>query len=316
MVAIQEAATDAPAVVGGGGSQSKALLRRALANRRIAWAGGFLLLLVLVAIFAPLLTPYDYRDMIGKPLTSRGLMGTDDFGRDVFSRLLIGLRTSLTVAVLAVLVAAVVGVTLGLLAGYGKRWLSSLIMRGIDVLLSFPPIVLAIAVVAILGAAPINVVLVIGVLYIPRFTRIVYNQVLTVRHLEYVEAAKIMGTRQSSILVRTILPNVSAPIVVQLSLSVSFAVQMEAGLSFLGLGAQPPLPSLGTMVATGRNFLEIAPALLIYPSVLIILLVLALNVFGDGVRDLIDPRKRGQRHQPSETHSAPNATHRKGRSPQ
>lgn len=296
MVAIHETATDIPVVVGGAGSRPKGLLRRALANRRIAWAGGFLLLLVLVAIFAPLLTAYDYRDMIGKPLASQGLMGTDDFGRDVFSRLLIGLRTSLTVAVLAVLVAAVVGVTLGLLAGYGKRWLSSLIMRGIDVLLSFPPIVLAIAVVAILGAAPINVVLVIGVLYIPRFTRIVYNQVLTVRHLEYVEAAKIMGTRQSSILFRTILPNVSAPIVVQLSLSVSFAVQMEAGLSFLGLGAQPPLPSLGTMVATGRDFLEIAPALLIYPSVLIILLVLALNVFGDGVRDLIDPRKRGQRH--------------------
>lgn len=296
MVAIQETATDTPVVVGGAGSRPKGLLRRALGNRRIAWAGGFLLLLVLVAIFAPLLTPYDYRDMIGKPLASLGLMGTDDFGRDVFSRLLIGLRTSLTVAVLAVLVAAVVGVTLGLLAGYGKRWLSSLIMRGIDVLLSFPPIVLAIAVVAILGAAPTNVVLVIGVLYIPRFTRIVYNQVLTVRHLEYVEAAKIMGTRQSSILFRTILPNVSAPIVVQLSLSVSFAVQMEAGLSFLGLGAQPPLPSLGTMVATGRDFLEIAPALLIYPSVLIILLVLALNVFGDGVRDLIDPRKRGQHH--------------------
>lgn len=271
----------------------KGVFRRAVANRRIAWAGGFLALIALVAMFAPLLIPHDYRDMIGRPLTSEGLMGTDDFGRDVFSRLLIGLRTSLTVAVLAVLVAGVVGVTLGLVAGYGRRWLSTLIMRGIDVLLSFPPIVLAIAVVAILGADPINVILVIGVLYIPRFTRIVFNQVLTLRNLEYVEAAEIMGTRQSSILFRTILPNVSAPIIVQLSLSISFAIQLEAGLSFLGLGAQPPLPSLGTMVATGRDFLEVSPSLLIYPSVLIVLVVLALNVFGDGLRDLVDPRKRG-----------------------
>lgn len=295
MVALQEIRADgapasAPRAV------RKGLFRRALANRRIAWAGGFLVVIVLVAAFAPLLAPYDYRDMIGHPLTSQGVMGTDDFGRDVFSRLLIGLRTSLTVAVLAVVVAGVLGVSLGLVAGYGRRWVSTLIMRGIDVLLSFPPIVLAIAVVAILGADPVNVIGVIGVLYIPRFTRIVYNQVLTLRHLEYVEAAEIMGTKRSSILFRTILPNVSAPIIVQLSLSISFAIQMEAGLSFLGLGAQPPLPSLGTMVATGRDFLEVSPSLLIYPSVLIVLVVLALNVFGDGLRDLVDPRKRGHGH--------------------
>ncbi|NGN64333.1 ABC transporter permease [Streptomyces sp. A7024] len=272
---------------------SKYFLRRLAANRRTAIAGGFLLLVGLAALLAPLIAPHDYRDIVGKPLTQGGVLGVDDFGRDVLSRLLIGLRTSLAVALSAVVIAGVLGTALGLVAGYGSRLVSGVIMRGIDILLSFPPIVLAIAVVAAMGPALINVVMVIGVLYIPRFTRIVYSQVLAIRHVEYVEASEVMGTRRSTILLRTILPNVAAPVIVQLSLSVSFAIQMEAGLSFLGLGAQPPLPSLGTMVGAGRDFLEVQPSLLIYPSVLIILLVLALNVFGDGLRDLLDPRRRG-----------------------
>ncbi|MBU7599378.1 ABC transporter permease [Streptomyces sp. P38-E01] len=272
----------------------RSFARRVVTNRRTAIAGGFLLFVAAVALLAPLITPHDYRDIVDKPLTSGGALGVDDYGRDVLSRLLIGLRTSLSVALSAVLVAGVVGVTLGLVAGYAGRVASTLIMRGIDVLLSFPPIVLAIAVVAVLGPKLVNVVLVIGVLYIPRFTRIVYSQVLTIRNLEYVEAAQVMGARPTSLLLRTILPNVAAPIIVQLSLSVSFAIQMEAGLSFLGLGAQPPLPSLGTMVGSGRDFLEVQPTLLIYPSILIVLVVLALNVFGDGMRDLLDPRRRGR----------------------
>ncbi|MGW3953222.1 ABC transporter permease [Streptomyces sp. NPDC004752] len=276
-----------------GGIGRKSFLSRLVANRRTSVAGAFLLLIAVLAVFAPLLAPHDYRDIVGKPLSSGGVLGIDDFGRDVLSRLLIGLRTSLGVALSAVLVAGVLGVALGLVAGYVGRRVSVVIMRGIDILLSFPPIVLAIAVVAVLGPALVNVVLVIGVLYIPRFTRIVYSQVLAIRHVEYVEAAEIMGTRPAGIVLRTILPNVAAPVIVQLSLSVSFAIQMEAGLSFLGLGAQPPLPSLGTMVGSGRDFLEVQPTLLIYPSVLIILVVLALNVFGDGMRDLLDPRRRG-----------------------
>ncbi|MEU6711358.1 ABC transporter permease [Nonomuraea sp. NPDC046802] len=282
--------SDAPAIKS---TDKRTFLRRMLANRRTSIAGAFLLLVALVTVFARLIAPYDYRDIVGKPLTSASTLGIDDFGRDVLSRLLVGLQVSLGVALSAVLVAAVIGVALGLVAGYVGRWASTIIMRGIDVLLSFPPIVLAIAVVAIMGPALVNVVLVIGVLYIPRFTRIVYTQVLAIRNLEYVEASKIMGARPAGILAGTILPNVAAPIIVQLSLSVSFAIQMEAGLSFLGLGAQPPLPSLGTMVGAGRDFLEVQPTLLLYPSVLIILVVLALNVFGDGMRDLLDPRRRG-----------------------
>jgi peptide/nickel transport system permease protein len=271
----------------------KTFWRRAFRNRRTAFAGGFLVLIGLIALFAPIIAPHDYRDMVGLPLSPQGLLGTDDFGRDVFSRLLIGLRTSLSVAVSSVMIAALIGVTLGLIAGYSGRIVGTVIMRAVDILLSFPPVVLAIAAVAILGDELVNVVLVIGVLYIPRFTRIVYSQVLALRHVEYVDAAKIMGASTPNILLRTILPNVSAPIIVQLTLSVSFAIQLEAGLSFLGLGAQPPLPSLGSMVGTGRDFLEVQPSLLIYPSVVIVAVVLAFNVFGDGLRDLLDPRKRG-----------------------
>jgi peptide/nickel transport system permease protein len=271
----------------------KTFWRRAIRNRRTAIAGGFLVLIALVALLAPLVAPHDYRDMVGLPLSPQGLLGTDDFGRDVFSRLLIGLRTSLSVAVSSVIIAAVLGVALGLVAGYSGRIVGTVIMRAVDILLSFPPVVLAIAAVAILGEELVNVVLVIGVLYIPRFTRIVYSQVLSLRNVEYVDAAKIMGASTPNILLRTILPNVSAPIIVQLTLSVSFAIQLEAGLSFLGLGAQPPLPSLGSMVGTGRDFLEVQPSLLIYPSIVIVAVVLAFNVFGDGLRDLLDPRKRG-----------------------
>jgi peptide/nickel transport system permease protein len=284
---VTAAATEAAPI------RPKTFWRRAIRNRRTAIAGGFLVLIALVALLAPLIAPHDYRDMVGLPLSPQGLLGTDDFGRDVFSRLLIGLRTSLSVAVSSVIIAAVLGVALGLVAGYSGRIVGTVIMRAVDILLSFPPVVLAIAAVAILGEELVNVVLVIGVLYIPRFTRIVYSQVLSLRNVEYVDAAKIMGASTPNILLRTILPNVSAPIIVQLTLSVSFAIQLEAGLSFLGLGAQPPLPSLGSMVGTGRDFLEVQPSLLIYPSIVIVAVVLAFNVFGDGLRDLLDPRKRG-----------------------
>jgi peptide/nickel transport system permease protein len=291
MTLTQAILTDAP--VAATPVAPRTFWRRAMRNRRTSIAGGVLVLTALVALFAPFMAPHDYRDMVGLPLSSQGLLGTDDFGRDVFSRLLIALRTSLSVAVSSVVVAAVIGVALGLIAGYAGRSVGTVIMRAIDILLSFPPVVLAIAAVAILGDELVNVVLVIGVLYIPRFTRIVYSQVLALRNVEYVDAAKVMGASTPNILLRTILPNVSAPIIVQLTLSVSFAIQLEAGLSFLGLGAQPPLPSLGSMVGTGRDFLEVQPSLLIYPSMVIVAVVLAFNVFGDGLRDLLDPRKRG-----------------------
>ncbi|PSL00297.1 peptide/nickel transport system permease protein [Murinocardiopsis flavida] len=265
--------------------------RRALRNPRISIAGGLLLVAALAAALAPVITPFDYRDQVALPLTGSGLLGTDDFGRDVLSRLVMGMRTSLVVAAAAVVIAAVLGVLAGLVAGYLGGWTAVAVTRGADILLSFPAVVLAIAAVAILGPELRNVVIVIGVLYVPRFARIVYVQVLTVRSAEYVDAARVMGAGPMRIMLRTVLPNIAAPIIVQTSLSLSFAVQVEAGLSFLGLGAQPPLPSLGTMVAAGRDFLEVQPSLLIHPAVVIIAIVLALNVLGDGLRDLLDPRR-------------------------
>ncbi|TCP53020.1 peptide/nickel transport system permease protein [Tamaricihabitans halophyticus] len=266
---------------------------RCLRNPRVLIAGGFLAIIGLLVLLAPWLAPADYRAQIDLPLTNAGVLGTDDFGRDVLSRLIVGVRTSMLVAVLAVLVAGAAGVFLGLVAGFRGGWLSVVIMRGIDILLSFPPIVLAIAAVAILGPELRNVVIVIGILYIPRFTRVVYTQVLSLREAEYVQADRVLGASSTRTMFRTVLPNVTAPIIVQGSLSLSFAVQIEAGLSFLGLGAQPPLPSLGTMVGAGRDFLEVQPSLLIFPAIVIVAIVLALNVVGDGLRDVLDPR-RGQ----------------------
>ncbi|MQA80913.1 MAG: ABC transporter permease subunit [Streptosporangiales bacterium] len=269
--------------------------RRMLRNRRVVICGSILAVIGLAALFAPLLAPYDYRDPVGIPLSagsSVGWIGTDDFGRDVLSRLIHGSRVSLGVSVVAVLIASTFGTLIGLVAGYFRGATETISMRGIDILLCFPPVVLAVAAVAALGPELRNVILIIGVLYIPRFARIVYGSVLSVSTMEYVIAARSMGSGALRILSRTVLPNVTAPILVQLSLSLGFAIQIESGLSFLGLGAQPPLPSWGSLVASGRDFLEVRPMLLIAPAVVIAVTVLALNILGDGLRDVFDPRRR------------------------
>lgn len=269
--------------------------RRMLRNRRVLICGSILAVIGLVALFAPLLAPYDYRDPVGIPLSaggSVGWIGTDDFGRDVLSRLIHGSRVSLGVSVVAVLIASTFGTLIGLVAGYFRGATETISMRGIDILLCFPPVVLAVAAVAALGPELRNVILIIGVLYIPRFARIVYGSVLSVSTMEYVTAARSMGSGALRTLTRTVLPNVTAPILVQLSLSLGFAIQIESGLSFLGLGAQPPLPSWGSLVASGRDFLEVRPMLLIAPAVVIAVTVLALNILGDGLRDVFDPRRR------------------------
>ncbi|GAA2102410.1 MULTISPECIES: ABC transporter permease [Brevibacterium] len=264
---------------------------RLLRNPRTFVSGAFFVLVFAAVAFGPALYPIEFRAQVGVPLTQNGLLGTDDFGRDVFARLLVATRTSLLVAAGAVVIALVLGVGLGLLAGFLGGWTSTIIMRGSDILLSFPAVILAIATVAILGPDLVNVVLVIGVIYVPRFTRVVYAQAVSIRSAQYVDAERVNGTPTWSIIARTVLPNVMSTVIVQASLSLSFAIQVEAGLSFLGLGAQPPLASLGTMIASGRDFLEVQPTLLIYPSLILIAIVLAVNVLGDGLRDVLDPRR-------------------------
>ncbi|MFP3398007.1 ABC transporter permease [Brevibacterium sp. H602] len=273
------------------GPVSRGIVRRLIKNPRTCISGVFFILVVLVVLLGPLIYPITYREQVGIPLSQDGLLGTDDFGRDVLARLIIATRTSMLVAVGAVVIALVAGVGLGLLAGFLGGWTSTIIMRGSDILLSFPAVILAIAAVAILGPDLINVVIVIGVLYVPRFTRVVYAQSVAIRSAQYVDAERVNGTTTASIITRTVLPNVMSTVIVQASLSLSFAIQVEAGLSFLGLGAQPPLASLGTMIASGRDFLEVQPTMLIYPSLLLIAIVLAVNVLGDGLRDVLDPRR-------------------------
>jgi peptide/nickel transport system permease protein len=265
---------------------------------RIVLPGAFLLLMVICAIFAPVIAPYSPSKLLDLPLLdpSRDYwLGTDDFGRDVLSRLIYGARISLGVAGVSVAFATLVGTTLGLIAAFYRGWAETLIMRFIDILLSFPTIVLAIAIVAMLGPSVRNVMIVIGIIFIPRFTRVVYGATLSTREAEFVQAARVIGARGGRIIVKAILPNVLAPVFVQISLSLGSAILVETGLSFLGLGAQPPTPSWGNMVADARDFMEQTPLLLIAPAAVIGLTILSLNMLGDGLRDTLDPRLRGSR---------------------
>lgn len=271
---------------------------RMLRTPRVMVPGAFLLLMAICAIFAPIIAPYSESKLLDLPLldpTRDYWLGTDDFGRDVLSRLIYGARISLGVAGVSVAFASIVGTTLGLVAAYYRGWAETLIMRSIDVLLSFPTIVLAIAIVAMLGPSVRNVMIVIGIIFIPRFTRIVYGSTLVTREAEFVQAAQVIGARGWRIIFKAILPNVLAPIFVQISLSLGSAILIETGLSFLGLGAQPPAPSWGNMVADARDFMEQKPLLLIAPAAVIGLTILSLNMLGDGLRDTLDPRLRGSR---------------------
>ncbi|MGE3913597.1 MAG: ABC transporter permease [Chloroflexota bacterium] len=271
----------------------QSLLTRVFKSPRIVISSLFLVLIGLISLAAPLVAPQDPTQLLAKPLLEPSAeypLGTDDFGRDALSRLIYAGRISLGVSVSSVVIATLVGVWLGLLAGYFGGWADTLIMRAMDLLLSFPTIVLAIAIVAMLGASLTNLVLVIAIVYIPRFVRIVYGATLGIRELEFVMAARVAGATDLRILRLAVLPNVLTPIMVQFSLSLGFAILVETGLSFLGLGAQPPTPSWGNMVAAARPFMETNTWLLLAPAAAVGLTILTLNTLGDGLRDLLDPR--------------------------
>ncbi len=257
----------------------------------------FLILVGLISLAAPILVPHDPTALLDMPLlgpNSTYWLGTDDFGRDELSRLIYAGRVSLGVSVSAVTIAAIIGVALGLCAGFYRGIADFIIMRSVDMLLSFPTIVLAIAMVAFLGNSIRNIIIAIALVYVPRFVRVVYGSTLTIRNADFVEAARVVGAPGFYIMRTAILPNVAAPIFVQFSLSLGFAILVESGLSFLGLGAQPPTPSWGNMIAAARPFID-QPQLLIAPSAMIGLTILALNTLGDGLRDALDPRLHGSR---------------------
>ncbi|HEX5164213.1 MAG TPA: ABC transporter permease [Thermomicrobiales bacterium] len=277
-------------------SRSREILRGLVRNKGALAGLIILIVMILGAVFAPLITTYD-PIKIDPP--SRTLppsrdhwLGTDAFGRDIYTRIVYGGRVSLPVGLIAVAIAASVGALLGLIAGYYGRWADGIIMRLIDILLAFPNIMLALIIVAILGPNIRNVMIAVGVGAIPAYTRLIRGQVLSARELLYVEAAKVIGVPTSKIMYRHILPNVVSPVIVLGTLSVGTAILAAAGLSFLGLGAQPPRPEWGSMLADGRQFLRSHWWVATMPGMAIALTVLSINMFGDGLRDILDPRIR------------------------
>jgi peptide/nickel transport system permease protein len=268
-------------------------LERALGGRAAVFGAGLLGLLVLMAIFAPLLAPHDpehidsARVLAGPDLSHP--FGSDQLGRDVLSRVLFGLRTSLAVAIGSVALAMVVGVPLGLLAGYRGGWVDSLIMRPIDLLLALPALLLAITLIAILGEGSLVALVAIAIIYLPILARVVRSSALVVRERPFVTAARARGASPLSVMTRHVLPNAIGPALVQATVLMGFAIQIEAALAFLGLGAQPPTPSLGLMLLDGYQVLQQAPWVDIYPGVAIALAVIAFFLIGDGLRRVYDP---------------------------
>jgi peptide/nickel transport system permease protein len=255
-------------------------------------------LMIFLALTADFLTPYDpnYQDYT-KFREAPSLdhpFGTDQVGRDVYSRVIYGTRISLQVGVIAVGIGMTVGVMLGLVAGLYGGWIDELIMRVMDAVYAFPALVLALAITAALGTGIVNIMIAIGVVYMPSYARLVRGQVLSVRERDFVIAAQLLGAGPLRLMFLHIWPNVTAPIIVQASLNVSTAILTEASLSFLGLGVRPPTPSWGSSLQGGYQYLSSAPWLSIYPGIAIFVAVLAFNLFGDGLRQLLDPRLRGR----------------------
>ena len=280
----------------GGASARVPLRRRVRRHAQILIALPLLAGLVLVASLAPLLMRHDPNRLNPRvkvqPPSQTYVLGTDEFGRDILSRLAYGARITLIVTFASVVLAAVGGTALGSVAAYAGRAVEMVIMRTMDGMLCFPPILLGIFVVTFLGPSLVNLVLVIGVLYIPRFTRVVHSSTLAIRELEYVESARALGSSALRIVARAILPNILAPIMVQASLAAGHAILLESGLSFLGLGPPPPAPSWGRMVEQSGRYMQLSILPIIWPSAAISATVLGFNLLGDGLRDLLDPRLR------------------------
>ena len=250
---------------------------------------------ILIAIFAPLISPYDPTSQAAKRLLEPSpahLMGTDELGRDVFSRIIFGSRISLQVGIIAVSLSLIIGAAFGILAGYIGGSFESFVMSVVDLLFAFPGLVLAIVIAGLLGPSIQNAMIAIGIIYAPTFARVARSAVIVVKNEVYLEAARVVGGRHLHIIRQYILPNIMAPVIVLATLQMSTAILTEASLSFLGLGTQPPDPAWGTMLANGRKYMEFAPWVAVFPGFAIVIAVLGFNFLGDGLRDALDPRLR------------------------
>ena len=268
-----------------------------LARNPVTLASALVLAVVtVIAVAAQAIAPYGINDIdvpnALQPPSGAHWFGTDELGRDVLSRVLVAVQASMRIAVISVALALVVGVALGVLAGYRGGWLDTVLMRIVDVMFAFPVLLLALAVVAILGPGVTTTILAIGIVYTPIFARVARASTLGVRTEPYVQMSRAMGTGDGYILRRHVLPNISGPLIVQTSLSLAFAILSEAALSFLGLGIQPPEPSLGRMIFDSQGFVTMAWWMAVFPGAAIFVIVLAFNLFGDGLRDVLDPKQR------------------------
>jgi peptide/nickel transport system permease protein len=271
--------------------------RRRIGRTPTALIGAaIILVIVLAAVFAPLLAPSDplATDLAQQALPpgAHHLLGTDKLGRDIFSRILYGARTSITIGFVAVGIAITLGTAIGLVAGYLRGRVDTVAMGAMDVMLAFPSIILAIAITTVLGSSITNLMIAVGVVYIPQYARLARSSVLVASQLEYVEASRAIGAKTLAILGRHILPNILAPLLVQATLGIATAELEAAGLSYLGLGARPPAPEWGAMLNDSRDYWISAPWALLAPGLAITLLVIGFNLLGDGLRDALDPAGR------------------------
>lgn len=271
------------------------MLERLWQNKLSVAGGAFMLILIVMALFADLLAPADptiqnYSAVLQGPSAAHWF-GTDNLGRDILSRVIYGSQVSLKAGLISVGIALAIGLPIGLFSGYYRGfWDELIIMRFTDAMLAFPPLVLALTLAAVLGAGLENAMLAIGLVFTPNYIRLMRGEVLARRESEYVEAAKSSGIKDWRIMLFHILPNSMGPILVMATLNIAGAIIAEASLSFLGLGTQPPTPSWGAMLAEGQGYLTEAPWLVIFPGLFIFLAVMAINLFGDGLRDMLDPK--------------------------
>lgn len=263
-------------------------------NRLAVVALIVLILLILVAVFAPLIAPYPYEKQNSKlsfaPPSHEHLLGNDKLGRDILSRLIYGSRQSLSMGVIAVAIAAVIGITIGSIAGYFGKWVDNLFMRLLDIYQAMPMFLLCVALAAVMGPSLRNAIIALGIGSVPGYARMMRASILTVREKEYVEAAKAIDASNLNIILKYIMPNAIGPLIVQITMGVGGCIMAGAALSFIGLGVQPPIPEWGAMISDARNYLREYPRLALYPGICVMISVLSCNLLGDGLRDALDPR--------------------------
>ncbi|MDR5659841.1 ABC transporter permease [Serpentinicella sp. ANB-PHB4] len=275
-------------------SQWAEVWRRLKRNKMAMFGLVILIVIILTAIFADFIAPHSYREQnlrnINQPPSAEHILGTDDLGRDVFSRIIYGSRVSLQVGLVAVGISIIAGGSLGAIAGYYGGKLDNIIMRIMDVFLAIPQILLAIAIVSAFGGGLFKVMIAVGISSIPTYARIVRASVITIKEQEFIEAARAIGANDFRIISKHIIPNSMAPIIVQGTLGVAGAILSAAGLSFIGLGIEPPTPEWGAMLSNGRHIIRTAPHVATFPGVAIMITIFSLNLLGDGLRDALDPR--------------------------